>query len=340
MKKMITLGLSAVLIAATLTGCSSTPAEQTKETTLSGDTTAEARATASVSDFQLKRNVDFYVSSSAGGNSDMFSRTIADIATSKKLTNQPIIITNQVDGQGQIARRSVATSKNPNESLLCLSSGDLTVMITVGGLSLSEFRPIAIMGADKHLIFTQKDGEYDSMEAAIEAAKAGKTIIVGGTSGDERTVYNLLMQELGLEDQFSYIVYGSSSESITALLGGHVQLAMGKPAAAKEYVSAGSISPIIALSTERFTAPFDVAPILSELGYNNVEFPLYRGLVGAGKMTDEALTYWSNVMAEIAQSDEWNEYLTKNLIVPGYLNLEDTTAAYEKVEQDALAAQK
>lgn len=292
----------------------------------------------SADEFSLSRNVEFWVSSKAGGNSDMFSRTIGDIISKNKWANQPIVIHNNEDGNGQISRRNVATSKTPNESLLCLSSGDLTVMVTLGGLSIDDFRPIAILGADKHLVLTGKDSRFKTMEEAIEAAKKGEQVTIGGTPGDELTVLNMMLEELDLVDKFDFVSFGSSAETVTALMGGHVDLGMGKPAAAKEYVVSGDIIPLVALSTTRFAKPFDTAPTLSELGYNDVEFPLYRGVVGAKNMSDEALAYWDEVMAKVAQSPEWQEYLEKTMLIGDYKNAAETKEEYKLVEQRALEA--
>ncbi len=338
MKKMLTLMLvlSMLCLGACSTGGSQSPAPSpapadTVSETGSGSSGAPA--------YTLSRNVEFMVSSKAGGNSDLFSRTIADIITQNGWANQPVIVQNNEDGNGQVSRRNVSASKTPDESLLCLSSGDLTVMVTLGGgLSIDNFRPIAIMGADKHLVLAGKDGRYKTMQEAIEAAKNGEQVTIGGTPGDELTVLNMMLEELDLVDKFDFVSFGSSAETVTALMGGHIDLGMGKPAAAKEYVVSGDIVPLVALSTTRFPEPFDTAPTLSELGYNDVEFPLYRGVVGAKNMSDEALAYWDNVMGQVAQSPEWKDYLDKSLLIGEYKNAAQTTEEYKLVEQRALEA--
>lgn len=227
-----------------------------------------------------------------------------------------------------------------NSSLLCFSTGDLSSMLSNGGLTMADFKPIAILAADKHLMFTNaKNSKYASFEEVVEAAKGGAQIVVGGTSSDERNVYDMLVQALGLEDNFSYIVYGSSSETMTALLGGHVDLGMSKPAASKEYVLSGDISPVLALSSERFSAPFDTAPTADELGYGVIELPVWRGVIGSANMSDEAVTYWNNVFKQVTETDEWKaNYLEKNLLVNNYMNVEDTTSTMLAAEKAIVEA--
>ena len=79
--------------------------------------------------FHIDGNVDFYVSSSSGGGSDIITRTITDIASKNGIVDAPFIVYNQPDGNGQISRRTVSTARNADSTLLCFSSGDLTAMI-------------------------------------------------------------------------------------------------------------------------------------------------------------------------------------------------------------------
>lgn len=203
---------------------------------------------------------------------------------------------------------------------------------------MADFKPIAILAADKHLMFTNaKSSKYASFEEVVEAAKAGEQIVVGGTASDERNVYDMLTQELGLEDNFSYIVYGSASETITALLGGHIDLGIAKPAASKEYVVSGDITPVLALSSERFSEPFQDAPTTEELGYGVVELPVWRGVIGSANMTDEAVAFWNDVFKQVTETEAWaTDYLEKNLLVNNYMNVEDTTATMLESEASVL----
>lgn len=329
MKKTIAGLLATALVATTLAGCSGSPAANS-----SGNDSADSGA------FAVEGNVEFMVSSSAGGGSDIFTRTITDIITKNGIADNSFVVNNQVDGAGQISRRHVKDAKGDaaDSTLLCFSTGDLSSMLSNGGLTMADFRPIAILAADKHLMFTNaKTSKYASFEDIVAAAEAGQQIVVGGTSSDERNVYDLLVQSLGLEDKFSYIVYGSASGTITALMGGHIDLGIAKPAASKEYVVSGDIAPVLALSTERFGEPFQDAPTAEELGYGTIELPVWRGVIGSVNMSDEAVNYWNDVFKQVTETEQWTtDYLEKNLLVNNYMNVEDTTATMLEAEASVL----
>ncbi|RGZ00943.1 tripartite tricarboxylate transporter substrate binding protein [Clostridium sp. AM58-1XD] len=338
MTKKVYLCVAAMVLSMGLTACQSQGTKGTEQTAGSGKQETQAEK---AEEFKLSGNVDFLVSSKAGGGSDIFTRTITDIASANKLVDVPFIVNNLQDGNGQISRRQVSTAKNVDSTLLCFSAGDLAAMLSNGGLTMEDFTPVAILAADKHLAFVNTKNEYKSFEEIVEAAKSGTKIAVGGTASDEKAVFELLAEELGLKDQFSYIVYGSSSETITALLGGHINIGIAKPAASKEYVEAGDIAPVVAFSTERFAAPFEEAPTMEELGYNNVEYPVWRGVIGPKNMTAKGLEYWSGVLKKVSETEEWKtNYLDKNLLVSQFEDPETTKQTMLDTEATTLESMK
>lgn len=119
MKKRILSILAAMLVAVSAAGCGSTT--ETTDTT-GGDTAAEETA------FAPEGNIEFMVSSSAGGGSDIFTRTITDIISKEGIMDNSFVVNNMVDGNGQISRRQVKDAKgdDANSTLLCFSTGDLS----------------------------------------------------------------------------------------------------------------------------------------------------------------------------------------------------------------------
>ena len=129
-----------------------------------------------------------------------------------------------------------------------------------------------------------------------------------------------------------------TGDAITALLGGHVDLLISKPAAASEYVEAGSIEALLALSTERYGGKLADAPTLSEVGeYEDVEVPVWRGVAAPGAMSDEAAAFWSDILKQVSESDAWKEeYLDKNMLIGNYMDLAATQEFMAQYQADYL----
>jgi len=205
----------------------------------------------------------------------------------------------------------------------------------------SNFRILAIMAVDKQLIFKGEQTKYADFKEAIEAAKNGTKIVIGGSKGDDIATYDAMLEEIGIsKDVMSYITYDSTGDAITAALGGHVEFVISKPAAASEYVTAGSLIPVLALSTERYTGNLADAPTLSEIGdYENVEVPVWRGVAAPAAMSDAAAAYWSEQLGKVAETDTWkNDYLEKNKLIGNYMDAAAATEYVTAYEKDFMAA--
>ena len=344
MKKLMALTL-ALLMTLSLAACGS-----------SGETgKTEGGSSAESEGFVPSKTVTWICTSSAGGGSDIFSRKISDIMKNDDLVNgQTIVVSNETDGSGEVGRNKVATMKagDADYTLLTFNSGDLMPMVTNTKNRAANFRILAVMAVDKQLLFScpssdaktdyaKAGNDQNDFAAAIEAAKNGTFVVIGGSKGDDITTYNKLLAEVGLtEDQMGYITYDSTSDAITAALGGNVDFVISKPAAASQYVESGDLSPVLALSTERFSGSLADAPTLSEIGdYENVEVPVWRGVAAPAAMSDAAVAFWSDALGKVAASEAWKtEYLETYQLIDEY---KDTAAATEYVtayEADYMAA--
>lgn len=276
--------------------------------------------------FVPTRDIEWYCTSSPGGGSDIFTRNLMDIMVAEDLVNgKNVVIQYKTDGAGEVGRNQVAMIKAGNQAdhtLLTFNSGDLMAMAKNTNNRFENFQPIAHLAVDKHLVFIGEMSSYKTFEEVVAALKSGKSLVMGGSKGDDVACHAALIAELGVsEDQFRYIAHDSSSDAITAILGGHFELLICKPAAASQYVEAAKITPILALSTSRFPGNLNSAPTLEELGYNNVEVPNWRSVVGPQNMSAEAVAYWSGVFEQVAATDEWTKgYIEKQKLVPDFMD--------------------
>lgn len=290
-------------------------------------------------EFQPDHPITYNVSSKAGGNSDLIVRTACDIATNLNLVNgQTFVVVNNTDGSGNIIRITTHDTDDPDHTLLCMSAGDLSSMLTSDiGLKVEDFAPIAVLAADKQLMFGLAGSDLTTFEQMKAKIDAGELITVGGTKSRELTVYEMFIKEIGAEDSFDYIMYDSSAESITALMGGHIDFCMGSPAAAVAYVDSGDIVPVVAFSDERFEAPLEAAPTTLELGYNCVQSPMWRGVIAPGTMSEDAQLFWNDVFRQVTESEAWAEYLSAYKLSPYFNDLEASRTIFMDTQADILA---
>ena len=295
----------------------------------------------STGSFVPTRDVAWICTSKPGGGSDIFTQQIKDIMKTAGISDANVVINYVTDGGGEVGRLQVAmTNKNrADHTLLTFNSGDLMPMVKNTDNRIENFTPICVLAVDKQLLFIGEYSKYTSWQQVLDALKAGDKIVIAGSKGDDIETYNKLIAELGVtESRLAYITNDSTSGAITALLGGHVDLCMSKPAAAEQYIAAGKMTPILALSTSRFTADaLKDAPILSEFGYKDVEVPVWRGVVGPKEMSPEAAAYWSSCFEKVSQTDAWQTgYILKNGLQSDFKNYQDAKAYMEQYQADYL----
>lgn len=289
--------------------------------------------------YEPESNIDWIVTSSPGGGSDIYTRMISDILTLEKLIGDTtVIVTNKTDGSGEVGRNEVAhlKGKRADNTLLTFNSGDLIPMIQNTKNRASNFKILAIMAVDKQLLLKSRGTKYNTFAEAIEAAKNGEEIIIGGSKGDDIETYKTLLEEIKISpEKMKYITYNSTGDAITAALGNHIEFVIAKPAASTEYILAGDLYPVLALSKERYTGNLSDVPTLSEIGdYEDVEVPVWRGIAAAGNMSDSAVKFWSEKFKIVSENEKWKkDYLEKNKLISNYLTAEEATkyvAEYEK----------
>ncbi len=302
MKKFVAIVLSALMVCALF-------ANGTEETASAG--------------FKPTKDVSWVCTSKPGGGSDIFTTQIKDAMKVNGITDANIVTEYITDGSGEVGRLQVSTTNKAKAdyTLLTFNSGDLMPMVKNTDNRVENFRPLAIMAVDKQLLFVGEQSKYSSWQEIMDALKSGAKIVIAGSKGDDIETYNKLIAELGVpESQLSYIANDATSGAITSLLGGHVDLCMSKPAAASQYVEAGKMKPVLALSTTRFsTESLKDAPTLSEFGFNNVEVPVWRGVSAPKAMSDEAYTFWADCLKKASETAEFKAYLSKNGLEPMYL---------------------
>lgn len=295
------------------------------------------------SSFEPSGNIEWYITSSPGGGSDIYTRKIIEIISGNGWVTNTFLPTNLTDGGGEVGRMKVAMTqgKNADTTLLTFNSGDLMPMVMNTDNRIENFTPIAVMAVDKQLLFKGEHTPYGSFQEVLDAIAAGTPVTIGGSKGDDIATYQALAAELGVsETQLPYITYDGTGDAITALLGGHVDLLISKPAAASEYVEAGSIQAILALSTERYGGKLADAPTLSEVGdYNDVEVPVWRGVAAPGAMSEEAAAFWSNILKQVSESEQWKtEYLDKNMLISNYMDYQTAKEFMTTYQNDYLAS--
>lgn len=322
MKKLLAVSLALVLALCLFTGCNSNDTNEDGSFSLSGD-------------------VEFVCPFSAGGGSDLYARTAANIIGEMGLIGDRTITINNKTGAGGAVGDAYTATKSPDGTTITtyVSAQITSPMITGTGILYSDLTPICNLAMDEYTIGVLSTAEYQTVDEFLAYAKENPGAITVGGSGsgtEDELVTGLIEMYCGVD--LEYIAYDSSAEVMSAMLGGHISAGIYNPNEAMSQYEAGEVTLLAAFGPERISILPDV-PTFTELGYEDVQFQQFRAIFGPGGMEEDAVNFWVDVFQQVVEQEDWTEgYLASNGLTPKFLSgeefqtfINDEAAKYEAV---------
>jgi putative tricarboxylic transport membrane protein len=136
--------------------------------------------------------------------------------------------------------------------------------------------------------------------------------------------------------QVKTVVFKSGGDSVSALLGGHVDVMMSTTAAPVAQLKAGNVRLLAIASPKRLEGMLASVPTWREQGIN-VVFSNWRGIVGPKGLSPAQIAYWEGVFAKVVQLDEFKRDVERNFWVSNYLDSAGM-AKFLKADHDEVRA--
>ncbi len=268
-----------------------------------------------------EKPITLVVHAAAGGGSDIFARTLSAAFEKEKILVQPIVVENKPGGSGAVAFAYVAGKKaDPYFMLTAVTSFLTTPMQGLSQISYKDFTPIANFAFDEYMLMVKGDSQYKSMKDIIDDAKAKpeKTLKAGGTqlgSADSICMY-LIEKATGVK--FNFIVFNSGGEVNTALLGGHIDLAVSNPGEALELAKAGKVRNVGVFAEKRLEGAPDV-PTMKEQGIN-AAYVQNRGLAAPGNIGAAERKVLEDALLKYTKTEIFKKYIKDNLLTEAWMD--------------------
>ncbi len=287
---------------------------------LAGFVAANA-GTASAQGFQPSRPIEFVVHTGPGGGSDLLARALVAIIDKEKLAPVRLQVNNKAGGGGLTAMHYLAEKKGENHTIAGFTSIWINnpLVRDEAKITIKDLTPIVRLVLEPAVIVVKADAPFKTLRDFIEAAKKdpGKLKQSGGSiTSRDNVVRQLLQKHTGA--QWAYISFPGGGERIAALLGGHVNMMVIDPQEAGEHIRAGNMR-VLAQISEKHLAGFPNVPTLKEAGYDVPVVPQVRGIVAPPGISKEAVAYYEDLFARVAQSASWKKYLEENQFEDGFL---------------------
>lgn len=215
------------------------------------------------------RPITIIVPFSAGGGMDLVARALEK--TAKNYLGQPLIVVNKPGGTGTIGWNELAGS-NPDGYTIGLSGSELFLQPLFSATKYNystALEPLAQITATPVVMAVQANQPWQSVDDVVRYAKQHPGQVKYGHNGVgslPHIVGEIFSKTTDIT--MAQVPFQGAAENITALLGGHIQLALLNPASVKEYVKSGMIKILAVTSEQHLTDPVLAAtPTFKELGW-------------------------------------------------------------------------
>lgn len=332
MKKIFALLLAGMISMSVLTACGGSNASASSSPAPA--VSSEAPASSEPEAWSPSKAISIICCSSAGGGSDINSRAV--IETFNKIgVKANFIVDYKNDGGGAVGWQHTAKATD-DYTIMCYGFGDTINMVNNTDFGMKDYRGVAVVSAEQLALLSTPNCKYTDFAAAVEAAKNGTVVTIAGSGGVDLIIYNKLLEITGLtEAQLSYVQHNSTGEAIVTMLGNHSDFVVCKPSSCISYVESGELVPFVAFQKDRFSAPLDTAPTISELGFDHIEAPMWRGFVVSEKMSDAAYNYYCDIFTQLVESEAWTtDYVEHYAASPLFLIGDEADKYLEKAEAD------
>lgn len=265
------------------------------------------------------RPIELVVPFSPGGGSGITGEMMKKIITEEHLSPQPVNITYKPGASGQVGWTYLATKKgNAHHIATATQSFSYGFAQKQMQVTPEDFTPIAMMLVDTQLMAAHPGSSIKTIKDLIAATmKNPGGTRVGGTGASGSDANLALMINQAAKIKINYIPFKSGGDVNAAILGGHLEAALGNPNELAGYVESGKLVPLVVFSDDRIPGMKDV-PTMKELGYDVVSRSV-RGVVAPGGISKQEEQFLVEMMRKITQSKLWAEYAAKNMMQVRFL---------------------
>jgi putative tricarboxylic transport membrane protein len=280
--------------------------------------TAALSSTAAIAQWKPDRNVEFVIGTGPGGVFDRTARVVQHIWKEHRLVDVSTLVINK-PGAGQSLALSYLNQHAGSGHYLSVISGIILSNYLTGKTSFAytDFTPVAVLFNEATVFAVKADGPYKSARELFERLRRdpyGPSFAVGSTLGSATYIAAALAVKAAGGDvrKMKAVVFNSSGDSVTALLGGHVDVVPAAASLVLPHVQSGRLRLIAVATPQRLGGALADVPTWKEMNVDAVA-PNWRGVMCPKGMTPEQVAYWESVLAKTVKTPEWKSEVATNV---------------------------
>ncbi|MEW9672498.1 tripartite tricarboxylate transporter substrate binding protein [Ammoniphilus sp. 3BR4] len=273
MRKIFSISILALIFSAMI-GCSS-------QKDVSSNPEVNTNEKSSVESAYPNKPIKLIVSYAAGGGTDLGARQLTPYL--EKELGVPVVVENKPGGGGWVGWAEMLSATPDGYTI-----GYVNAPAVFAGYlnpsaqrkeNLDSFHFIINHVVDAGVIAVRaNDNRFSNVNELIEYAKKNEVSVNSNGVGTENHIAALQMNEQ-LGTKLRSVQFSGSSESMTSVLGGHVDILFAKVGEVLEQKEAGELKILAVLTPERVPQLPDV-PTLKESNGSSIEYHSLRAIAG------------------------------------------------------------
>ena len=254
-----------------------------------------------------ERTVTIVTPFAAGGIADVVARLTAERLQSS--LKQNFVVENVVGAGGSAGPERVAKAAPDGYTLMSTPIFQLTTAKFAQNVSFDEhtFKPISAVASAPFAITVNASFPGKTLADFVAYVKVNQGKLSFGSAGAGSTTHVaavMVLKAAGLD--MIHVPYRGVAPAFTDLLAGHIVMVAGSPVELKPFMESGKLRALALLDTT--PSPFlPGVPLVTETLKDCPSAVTYNGLLGPGKIPQEAVDVLSRELVAAGKSQEFKQ---------------------------------
>src|SRR5687768_5051326 len=269
--------------------------------------------------------ITILVGADPGGSTDLIARAAADGASED--LGVAVTVENKPGANGALSLEQLA-NENADGQTLAIFNGSLAYITPFAvaedeAVSIEDYDVITGLSLDDYVLVTAPDSGFATVE---DLAAAGRPITFGttGVGTGSQLSQELLFAQADIEA--TSVPFDGGSPTLTAVLGGQVDVGSIQLGEAIEQIEAGELTAIVTFAEERPSYLADT-PHAVEAGYD-VPVQQARAVVAPKGTPQEVLDRLNEAFHAAFDTEEYQQFNEDNQLTPWEVDGDEVTKTY------------
>jgi tripartite-type tricarboxylate transporter receptor subunit TctC len=257
--------------------------------------------------------ITLLVGADPGGSTDLIARAVAEPMSDE--LGVPVTVENKPGANGALSLQELSSAE-PDGQTLAIFNGSLAFItpLAVPEDEVTDFNEFEIIGGlsyDDYVLVSSPDSGFKTV---ADLENAGRPITFGttGVGTGSQLSQQLLFNQAGIEA--TDVPFDGGSPTLTAVLGGQVDVGSIQLGEAVEQIEAGELTPIVTFAEERPEYLADT-PTAVEEGYD-VPVRQARALAAPKGTSQEVLDALGAALSKAYENEDYQAFNEENVLSP------------------------